>query len=266
MTTTEASRHFSDLLDAVERGETVIIVRGNHPVAEIGPARRRTGADLRIALEATQPPDEAFAQDAMRARISPYGAQFGPYTILDLHQLAEDGKGFELEDGWLIEVAASSRHNWVLRILARIIEGAAGRAGSRAVVCDGGVWEISTPAGVRKPDVLVIPREVARAAIIEESPRLIPGTELYLVAEVVSPGSGSERTDRLRKVTEYAKLGIPQYWIVEHAPRLAVHVLTLADGAYTAAPPVMEGTMLEAVIDADKPFAVSFDPADLLDF
>jgi Uma2 family endonuclease len=202
----------------------------------------------------------------MRARTSLQGTQFGPYTVLDLHQLPEDGKGLELEDGWLIEVAASSRHNWALRTLARIIEGAAARAGSQAVVCDGGEWEISTPAGVRKPDVLVIPREVARAAIIEESPRLIPGTELYLVAEVISPGSGSERTDRLRKVSEYAMLGIPQYWIVEHAPRLAVQVLTLADGAYAAAPAVMEGTRLEAVIDADKPFTVSFDPAELISF
>jgi hypothetical protein len=86
------------------------------------------------------------------------------------------------------------------------------------------------------------------------------------VAEVISPGSGSERTDRLRKVSEYALLGIPQYWIVEHTPRPSVQVLTLADGVYTAAPAVMEGARVEAVIDADKPFTVSFDPADLLDF
>jgi len=202
----------------------------------------------------------------MRARTSAHGPQFGPYTVLDLHALPEDGKGFELEDGWLVEVAASSRHNWALRTLARIIERAAAQAGSQAVVCDGGEWEISTPAGVRKPDVFVVPREVARAAIIDESPRLIPGTELYLVAEVISPGSGSERTDRLRKVTEYARLGIPQYWIVEHSPRLTVQVLTLADGTYTAAPAIAEGTTLDAVIDADKPITVSFDPADLLDF
>ena len=86
------------------------------------------------------------------------------------------------------------------------------------------------------------------------------------MAEVISPGSGSERTDRLRKVTEYARLGIPQYWIVEHSPRLTVQVLTLADGTYTAAPAIAEGTTLDAVIDADKPITVSFDPADLLDF
>jgi Uma2 family endonuclease len=202
----------------------------------------------------------------MRARTSVHGTQFGPYTVLDLHALPEDGKGFELEDGWLVEVAASSRHNWALRTLARIIEHAAARAGSQAIVCDGGEWEISTPAGVRKPDVFVVPRDVARAAIIDESPRLIPGTELHLVVEVISPGSGSERTDRLRKVSEYARLGIPQYWIVEHSPRLTVQVLTLADGTYTAAPTVVEGAGFEAVIDADKPITVSFDPAELLDF
>jgi Uma2 family endonuclease len=202
----------------------------------------------------------------VRARTSPHSSQFGPYTILDLHELPEDGKGFELEDGWLIEVAASSRHNWALRTLARIIERAAADAGSQVVVCDGGEWEISTPAGVRKPDVFVVPRETARAAIIEESPKLIPGAELHMVAEVISPGSGSERTDRLRKVSEYASLGIPQYWIVEHTPRLSVQVLTLTSGTYTAAPTVMEGTRLEVEIDADKPFAVSFDPADLLNF
>jgi Uma2 family endonuclease len=88
------------------------------------------------------------------------------------------------------------------------------------------------PAGVRKPDVFIVPRDVARAAIIDESPRLIPGTELYLVNEVICSGSGSERTDRLRKVSEYSRLGIPQYWIVEHRYRLTVQVLTLADGTY----------------------------------
>jgi Uma2 family endonuclease len=119
---------------------------------------------------------------------------------------------------------------------------------------------------VRKPDVFVVPRGVARAAIIDESPRLIPGTELYLVAEVIFPGSGSERTDRLRKVSEYARLGIPQYWIVEHSPRLTVQVLTLADGTYAPAPIVADGSDLEAVIDADKPITVAFDPAELLDF
>jgi prevent-host-death family protein len=67
MTATEASRHFSDLLDAVERGETITIVRGNRRVAEIGPTHRLTGADLRAALADVPPPDEAFGRDIAEA-------------------------------------------------------------------------------------------------------------------------------------------------------------------------------------------------------
>ncbi len=67
MTATEASRNFSELLDAVERGETVTITRGHHAVAEITPARRRTGADLRAALERIPPPDDRFAAEIASA-------------------------------------------------------------------------------------------------------------------------------------------------------------------------------------------------------
>ncbi len=47
----------------------------------------------------------------MRVRGIAEHSGFGPYTILDLRELPEDGKGSELEDGWLVEVAADSRHN-----------------------------------------------------------------------------------------------------------------------------------------------------------
>jgi antitoxin (DNA-binding transcriptional repressor) of toxin-antitoxin stability system len=67
MTATEASRGFSDLLDAIERGEIVVITRGNRPVAEIGPSHRRTGADLRVALSGIRPPDSRFEEDIAAA-------------------------------------------------------------------------------------------------------------------------------------------------------------------------------------------------------
>jgi prevent-host-death family protein len=68
MTATEASRHFSDLLDAVERGETITIVRGSHPVAEIGPAHRRTGADREgAALADVSLPGDVFSRDIAAA-------------------------------------------------------------------------------------------------------------------------------------------------------------------------------------------------------
>lgn len=57
---TEALRRFSKLLDAVGAGESVVITRGGVPVAVIRPAARRTGNDLRAALEGIHPPDDEF--------------------------------------------------------------------------------------------------------------------------------------------------------------------------------------------------------------
>ncbi len=67
VTATEASRGFSDLLDAIEAGETITITRGNRTIAEIRPARRRTGADLRAVLVGTTPPDDTFEADIAEA-------------------------------------------------------------------------------------------------------------------------------------------------------------------------------------------------------
>lgn len=67
VTATEASRRFSDLLDAIERGESVTVTRGNRPVAELRPARRRTGSDLRAALTGISPPDDRFESDIAAA-------------------------------------------------------------------------------------------------------------------------------------------------------------------------------------------------------
>jgi antitoxin (DNA-binding transcriptional repressor) of toxin-antitoxin stability system len=67
MSATEASRRFSDLLDAIESGETVTVTRGNRAIAEIRPALRRTGRDLRAALTDVPPPDDRFSADISAA-------------------------------------------------------------------------------------------------------------------------------------------------------------------------------------------------------
>lgn len=64
---TEASRGFSDLLDSIEAGDTVVVTRGNRPIAEIRPVRRRTGRDLARALADTTPPDDSFTADISAA-------------------------------------------------------------------------------------------------------------------------------------------------------------------------------------------------------
>lgn len=54
----------------------------------------------------------------------------GPYTVEDLHALRDEGKSFELVDGWLIELSPGTRHDFIATRLRRIIERAAedGRA------------------------------------------------------------------------------------------------------------------------------------------
>lgn len=65
---TEASRHFSNPLDALERGGRVTIPRGNEPVAELGPAVAHSGAALVAVITKHDPLDEDFAEDVRSAR------------------------------------------------------------------------------------------------------------------------------------------------------------------------------------------------------
>ncbi|GCD19792.1 type II toxin-antitoxin system prevent-host-death family antitoxin [Cellulomonas sp. H30R-01] len=67
LTATEASRGFSDLLDAVERGETVMVTRGNRTIARIAPVPAGTGRSLRAALDRVPRLDDAFEADIAEA-------------------------------------------------------------------------------------------------------------------------------------------------------------------------------------------------------
>ncbi|MEU6037524.1 Uma2 family endonuclease [Actinomadura sp. NPDC047616] len=194
--------------------------------------------------------------------------RFGPYTVEDLHARDDDGKGFELEDGWLVELSLSSPHNWAAQCVSDVVRSAAEDAKAEVFVAFGGGWEITTPTGIRKPDVFVVPKGVARASIVHREPMTVHGMEVLLAVEVVSPGSGSERRDRVRKVREYAACGIAQYWIVDLEPRPRVQVLLLDDGAnaYRLDRTVTAGEVLTAEIKADVAFTVEFDPRVMIEF
>lgn len=193
--------------------------------------------------------------------------RFGPYTAEDLHAREDEGRGLELEDGWLVELSPSTVHNIVYRKIHEIIETAIEKAGSSAYSDRGGDWEIKTPAGIRKPDVFVAPGELVEDAFVEGTYQL-PGEELLLVVEVVSPGSGSERTDQVRKIEDYSSLGIPQYWIAKFSPDPQVQVFVLDDetGAYHLTQTVVAGQKLTVEVEADTPFTVSFDPEIFMEF
>ncbi|GGQ44610.1 Uma2 family endonuclease [Actinomadura coerulea] len=193
---------------------------------------------------------------------------FGPYTAEDLHAREDEGRGLELEDGWLIELSRSAPHNWAARQVQDILQEAATDAKASVFIAGGGDWEISTSAGIRKPDVFVVPKSVARASIIDRNPVVIPGIEVLLAVEVVSPGSGSERADRVRKLKEYATLGIPQYWLAEFAPGPKVQIFALDDAAsaYRLVQTVDAGNVVDATVEADTTITVRFDPRMLTEF
>jgi Uma2 family endonuclease len=187
-----------------------------------------------------------------------YDHAFGPYTIYDLDALPDEGKGHELADGWLIPLSPSPRHDMAADILRDRLRAAARAA--QAKVHIQGPMDISTPAGVRKPDVGVMDRDAARIAH-EANMRTFYGRDVLLVAEVVSRRSGSEPVDRVDKLYDYAAAGIPQYWIIdlEPHPQIAIHIL--ADGTYGAPAKVQAGEILRI----ESPFPFTIDPADLLD-
>lgn len=70
VTATEASRRFSDLLDAIEAGDTVTVTRGNRLIAHARRSGRARGAhDLIIAAHAAQTERTLLSSDAL-ARFS----------------------------------------------------------------------------------------------------------------------------------------------------------------------------------------------------
>ncbi|MGW5920539.1 Uma2 family endonuclease [Nocardia fluminea] len=75
------------------------------------------------------------------------------------------------------------------------------------------------------------------------------------VVEVVSPGS--ETTDRIVEVDQYAKAGIALYWRIEQAvngvPLISTYILDPATGSYRT------GEMFTGTVDISAPFPVKVD-------
>ncbi len=82
---------------------------------------------------------------------------------------------------------------------------------------------------------------------------------MLLVAEVVSPGS--ETTDRIVKVDQYAKAGIAFYWRIEQAatgvPLVYTYVLDPAARVYR------EGDVFTGVVKVAAPFPMRVDLGQL---
>lgn len=160
---------------------------------------------------------------------------------------AEQCAGIEIVDGMVVvSPSASKRHNRLARILANALDVAAGPDWNADTEFDVRLQDV--PLTNRRPDVVVY-----RADTIDVSPTR--PEHVLLVVEVVSPGS--ETTDRIVKVDQYAKAGIAFYWRVEQAatglPLIYTYVLDPATGLYRT------GEMFTGAIEASAPFPVEID-------
>ncbi|MFC1438035.1 Uma2 family endonuclease [Streptacidiphilus sp. N1-10] len=159
----------------------------------------------------------------------------------------EQCAGIEIVDGMVVvSPSASKRHNRLARILANALDAAAGPDWNADTDFDVRLQDV--PLTNRRPDVVVY-----RAETIDFAPTR--PEHVLLVVEVVSPGS--ETTDRIVKVDQYAKAGIPFYWRIEQAangvPVVYTYVLDPASRAYR------DGEMFAGTIKAAVPFPVTVD-------
>ncbi|GAA2450825.1 Uma2 family endonuclease [Streptomyces mauvecolor] len=159
----------------------------------------------------------------------------------------EQCAGIEIVDGMVVvSPSASKRHNRLARILANALEAAAGPDWNADTDFDVRLQDV--PLTNRRPDVVVY-----RADTIDLTPTR--PEHVLLVVEVVSPGS--ETTDRIVKVDQYARSGIAFYWRIEQAatgvPLVYTYVLDPATKTYR------EGDMFTGIVKVSAPFPVEID-------
>lgn len=122
---------------------------------------------------------------------------------------------YELEDGVLIQMTpASPIHSDIVEFLYDSFKAEVKRLDLDWKVKQGDVGVRTRINRSRQPDVAVIQgedwrrlRQLKKSAILE-----VP---CLLVVEVVSPGEENENRDYIKKMNEYAELGISEYWIVD---------------------------------------------------
>jgi Uma2 family endonuclease len=159
----------------------------------------------------------------------------------------EQSAGIEIVDGMVVvSPSASKRHNRLARILANVLDSAAGADWNADTDFDLRLHDV--PLTNRRPDVVVY-----RAETIDIMPAR--PEHVLLIVEVVSPGS--ETTDRVVKLDQYGRAGIPFYWRVELAatdiPVVYTYVLDAASGRYR------EAEVFTGTIKATAPFPVEVD-------
>lgn len=168
------------------------------------------------------------------------------YKLADLGDLPEDGRRYELADGWLIVSPMARRMHQVGCVkLYKILDAA----------CPHHLFVFATPINVDDPDRTHFEPDLT--VVRHEFATIENGDIPLLAVEVRSPSTAGR--DAVLKMSGYARLGIPSYWLVDvDVP--SVRVMELRAGAYDEVA-YAEG---DAVIEVNKPFSVRLVPRALV--
>ena len=159
----------------------------------------------------------------------------------------EQCAGIEIVDGMVVvSPSASKRHNRLARILANAIDAAAPAEWNADTDFDVRLQDV--PLTNRRPDIVVY-----RAETIDVAPTR--PEDVLLVVEIVSPGS--ETTDRVVKLDQYARAGIAFYWRVEFTPTGIPVVYTYVNDSSSRR--YRDGDVFTGLVKATVPFAVEID-------
>jgi Uma2 family endonuclease len=174
----------------------------------------------------------------------------GPYTLLDLEAMPEDGQRYELIDGGLHVTPAPTPLHQV----------AAGRLRTLLVSVAPPEWEAVEAVDVQcGKDTVLQPDVVAlRAAAVFGSDRVVDAADVALVVEIVSPSSA--RMDRVLKPQLYADAGIPTYLLVDLKEPIVTWFGRSDAGGYT----ILGSATGTEPLRLTEPFEVEIVPADLV--
>lgn len=157
------------------------------------------------------------------------------------HRYGDDNR-YELIDGEIIDLEPTGIHEEVAAFLTTKLCVQIDRGNLPWFVLQRGLLRpTQTQMTAFRPDLMVVNRnELINEPLWPEQSILTLGSTIPWIAEVVS---GNWQNDYARKVEDYAALGIPEYWIVDHAglggirylgrpKQPTVTVGTLVDGDY----------------------------------
>jgi Uma2 family endonuclease len=168
------------------------------------------------------------------------------YRLADLDSFPEDGRKFELADGWLLVSPIARRlHQVGCKELGRTLEAA----------CPDDYYVFGLPINVDDPDATHFEPDVT---VVRRAFAKVENGDLPVLAvEVRSPSTAGR--DAVLKRREYARLGIASYWLLDvTAPSL--RILELEDADYVERAFVTG----DETVSVSLPFPVTLCPAALL--